>query len=459
MEDIKGTRYAGEYDLLELDLFTSSGNVINLMAVYLSLNIYENMFSNSLSGSLLFIDTNNIVVNAPIVGQEFLSFKIKTTGLESNPIDFTEHVMAVYKIDKRFADKGNEVVQIHFCSPESLRNDRTRISKKFEGNISDIVPKILRDKVTINTNKKIFTEDTKGIKKIVVPNKNPYSLIRDLTTDAISETGSPNYVFFENMHGFHFRTLDSLYGEGSKGEYMASDKGSIKGNDIANIEEDLKRVLSYEISSNNDTKKNIKSGMLASKSISYNMYQKNFDVQRYDYFSDFDKYKRVSNGESDSPIYNDAPIDEFDNNLGDFKDARIFMHSTSKDSDNLDTQHYVDSKTNFTPNDVSKTVQHRFAKHTELDFGVKVNMEINGVTTIKMGDVIDFLVPVIGTVHGDTFDKYYSGKFLITKARHEFTALGKRYKIYLSAVKDAFNSQLPSGEAEAQQPTSIMSRR
>ena len=25
-------------------------------------------------------------------------------------------------------------------------------------------------------------------------------------------------------------------------------------------------------------------------------------------------------------------------------------------------------------------------------------MEINGVTTIKMGDVIDFLVPVTGTV-------------------------------------------------------------
>ena len=58
--------------------------------------------------------------------------------------------------------------QLHFCSPESLRNERSRISKKFEGNISDIVPIILRDKVTINDNKKIFTEDTKGIKKIVV---------------------------------------------------------------------------------------------------------------------------------------------------------------------------------------------------------------------------------------------------------------------------------------------------
>ena len=56
-------------------------------------------------------------------------------------------------------------------------------------------------------------------------------------------------------------------------------------------------------------------------------------------------------------------------------------------------------------------------------------MEINGVTTIRMGDVIDFLVPVTGTVHTETFDKYYSGKFLITKARHEFSSLGKNGEV------------------------------
>ena len=35
-------------------------------------------------------------------------------------------------------------------------------------------------------------------------------------------------------------------------------------------------------------------------------------------------------GKSDNPIYNETPIDEFDNNLGDFKDARIFMTSNIK---------------------------------------------------------------------------------------------------------------------------------
>ena len=38
------------------------------------------------------------------------------------------------------------------------------------------------------------------------------------------------------------------------------------------------------------------------------MYQKNYDVQRYDYFSDFDKYKRViyEDNKSDNPIYNEV---------------------------------------------------------------------------------------------------------------------------------------------------------
>lgn len=67
-----------------------------------------------------------------------------------------------------------------------------------------------------------------------------------------------------------------MYNIGSVGDFTVSDKGSIdfqKGG-ITNIEEELKRVLDYEITSNNDTKRNIKSGMFASKTISHNIYQK-----------------------------------------------------------------------------------------------------------------------------------------------------------------------------------------
>ena len=52
-------------------------------------------------------------------------------------------------------------------------------------------------------------------------------------------------------------------------------------------------MLDYEIQSNNDTRRNIRSGLFGSKTISYNIYQKNYDVKRYDYFEDFNDYGRV----------------------------------------------------------------------------------------------------------------------------------------------------------------------
>ena len=458
---MQGIQHAGEYELTDLKLFTGSGEVLNLDINYLSLDIYENIFSNGLTGTLMIADTNNLIMNAPITGQEFLSFKIKTPTIENIAIDFTKHVMAVYKIDYRKASRGNEIFQLHFCSPELLRNSRTRLSRAYEGNISDIVNKILTSDKSVNTKKELFIEETLGIKKIVSPNKNPYALIRDLTTDAIAIDGSPHFVFFENLDGIHFRTLDSLYAQGSTGDFIASDKGPIDG--VGNIEEDLKRVLDYEMASNNDTKRNIKTGMFASTTISHNIYQKKYDVEEYDYFEQFNKYGRVSGGENDFPTYNKAPID-FANNLSDFKDAKIFMHSTSKDNNNLDTQHYVaepiataagvGSRTSYTPNDIQKTIASRSAKNTELDNGVKINMIINGNITIRAGSIIDFKVPIAGQNHtGDNFDVYHSGKFLITKARHNFDRVAKRHTMYLSVVKDSFNQELPDGGSEAQQPT------
>ena len=163
---MKGIQHAGEYDLTDLRLYTGSGEVINLSLSYQMIDIYENMFSNGLTGTITIVDTNNLIMNAPITGQEFLSFKITTPTLDNVPIDFTEHVMAVYKIDARKAERGNEVVQLHFCSPELLRNSRTRLSKAYKGNASEIVGIILQDAKALNTKKDLYIESTLGLSLI-----------------------------------------------------------------------------------------------------------------------------------------------------------------------------------------------------------------------------------------------------------------------------------------------------
>ena len=95
-------QYAGEYQLEEIKLFSSSGNIIPLNGLMVTLNLFENIFSPSMSGSITILDTNSIVLNMPVIGQEYLSFKIKTASLDgegTDIIDFTENVFSIYKIN------------------------------------------------------------------------------------------------------------------------------------------------------------------------------------------------------------------------------------------------------------------------------------------------------------------------------------------------------------------------
>ena len=145
-------QYAGEYEIEEIRLFSSSGNIIPLNGLMMSLTIFENIFSPTMSGQIVLLDTNSIVLNLPIIGQEYLSFKIKTASLGNEGtdiIDYTENVFSIYKIDKRIMGDGAEAIVLHFASPEMLRNSRTRVSKSYTNSIDKIVIDVLQNEMYI----------------------------------------------------------------------------------------------------------------------------------------------------------------------------------------------------------------------------------------------------------------------------------------------------------------------
>ena len=110
-----GIQYAGEYILKEASLVTSSGVTIDLTGTILGIEIYENIFSTSLSGSFVMIDENNIVTNGPIVGQEYLYLKISTPSLEEFDIDYTKVPFTTYKINIREdANKNSQLIKVSF---------------------------------------------------------------------------------------------------------------------------------------------------------------------------------------------------------------------------------------------------------------------------------------------------------------------------------------------------------
>jgi hypothetical protein len=312
----------------------------------------------------------------------------------------------------------------------------------------------------INTNKEIFLEETKGIRKIVVPNSHPFDFIKKLAREAESkEYNSPHYLFYENIFGIHFRSIESLYRQASIGSYHAGDLG-FHITEGGKIEEEYARVLDYSIDSNNDTLANVVGGMLASKIITHDIVQKKYDINRHDYFQDFYKYKRVNYNSTmkDNPIYSEVPLDTFGNNLGNFDESRIHLHPTSTVSavqvgslglpeyvGGKDASHYTsDNESLYESNAIPRTLLSRQAKFMELNAGTSINMQIKGNTTIACGDIVEFDMPIVGNSHGKgDSDIYYSGRYLISKLRHMFQPSANNHEIALTLVKDSFATELP----------------
>lgn len=439
---MSGIQYAGEYSLKEMKILTSAGAVFDIKNMVQEIEIFEDLNSPSLTGNITILDIDNVMENAPIIGQEYMSLKIATPTLEEEQIDFGKNVFAIYKIlNRESGSDRSQIFTLSFCSPELLRSNRTKISKSYTETIDMIVENVLRDSRYINTNKKLFLEKTSGVRKVVSPNLRPFAFIHNLKEEALSvKHNSPHFFFYENTKGIHFKSLQSMYAGGVIGEYNTGNV-EIFGHDerSPNVKSAFEKVIHFQVNSNNDMLLNIRGGMLGSKMTQFNIYNKTYNTQTFSYFDDFDKFPRLN----ENPIYNNSMIDEDKNTIGSFTDSKIHLHAISS-GDNIDRQHdTTEGNYTYTPNRISDSIPQRQSKEIELNNGVNISMRIAGNTTIAVGQLINLTIPVVGRVHEKNTDEYLSGKYLITKLRHIFSQAEKKHEIVLNACKDSLPKEYP----------------
>ena len=432
------TQHAGEYKLQECKIVSSRGVVADIDTKVISFQIYENLFSQSLIASMTIIDNTNMVMKLPIIGQEFVILKVENPGI--GEIDFTNNVFAVTNVKTR-QDVSNDtqIYDISLVSTESLKNSRTRVSKSYNGSVSEIVTSILRDENLIDTNKDIYVDNTSGSRKFVAPNIRPFRFIRNLTREAISEEfeGSPHYFFYENCKGFQFRCLDGLYKRAVNGVFVADSESIINGENkspSSDLEKDYRRILQFSVSRTNDTLLTTMGGMLGSNLIKYNIFHKNYQTYDFDYFTNFKRFGRIDK----SPIYNNTSIDVRRNNLGSFPDSKIHLHPTSNDGLN-DTQFYnSDTGYQHKDNSIEQWLQSARSKALELDGGMNVQLKVHGYSEIAVGDMVNLELPITGTDHdNEQIDTIYKGDFLVTQLKHDFDQAERQHRILMSVVKDS----------------------
>ena len=121
----ESVNFAGEFGVEDLRIVTPNGEAADLISDVLvsEINIFEDIFKNSITGSIMLIDIRDIITLLPIQGEEELYLKLKTPSLNEKEdiIDFTETPFIINKVSLRQeVSSGGQIYELTFTTPEAI---------------------------------------------------------------------------------------------------------------------------------------------------------------------------------------------------------------------------------------------------------------------------------------------------------------------------------------------------
>jgi hypothetical protein len=458
--------FAGDYSLTEIALINHQGEAIDIKLLVQELNIYESIYNNAVTGTVVITDAVNLINNLPIQGTERLAFKLKTPGTQESEdlIDCTEetgHPMHIFKLTHRQQlDQDVQMYILHFASREFMRNMRTKVSKSYTGTLDTMVNSIMSDKDGIDSRKKVTTQKTRNSDKIVIPNKQPFDAIAMLCKRALADNSkSVGYYFYETTKGFQFRSWESMCVNSKGIPRIAKQKFEYKpvnvmpndgfgpdniagGHIVLDKKIDvLGSVSEYKFLNNfHDVSANTMMGTYGHRVITHNLYDKSYKISDYNYHNRFHESKHL---DGDNPAIVDSPVDwdtaddstDRHKNVSDYPESRVTVMPT--------TQFLHDEDTGSFGTDVENDgifEGSRVSQGNQVVAGTRLEMAVIGQSYLSAGDVVVFNHRAVDTVNSKgAIDPHYSGRYIITAIRHQVT--NQKYSMILECSKDSVYQQ------------------
>ena len=449
--------FAGDYDLKHIFLHNHFGEIIDIKNLVQEMNIYESIYKNALTGSVVIIDAQNLIAKLEIQGLERISFKLSTPGANNtrdivDASEATGHPFHVYKItDRKQLAPGTLLYTLHFGSREFMRNLRTKVSQAYDGRLDRSVYNIFLDESYLDSRKTLTFEPCGNSDKVVIPNLRPFDAINMIADKALPEKSEGvGYYFYETTKGFHFRSWENMVA--SEGRFKRPTKQefyymplNITDPNIDNkIEHEYKSVESYRFINNfHDIAANTVGGTYGHRVISYNLFDKSFEQDDYNYHQQFaiTQHTDGSKSQFDAEKYaiGESDVDEAPANL---------VTGTSKVSDYPESRISLQSTTRFLHNEDKGAVYgldvlqdgpklgQRIAQQAQVIQGTTLKLVVKGQSYLEAGDLIEFRLRSVDEKNPDgEEDPQYSGKYVITKIRHQINA--EKYVMVLECAKDS----------------------
>ena len=404
----------------------SNGAIIGIINQYAVCEISENLFHNNVTGVLGGIDGVNILSNLPVTGQEFLLISFTTPGSDKEQ----EALFSIDKIIDRgpLQNKQSQFFDIHFVCPTFLINLFSNVNRSYKTTINKMVSDIFETNFT-NTEKTmsmrgdgdtgkqlISNEGTEGESTIIIPNWNPFTAINWLSKRA-SSSSNPlvcDYVFYQDLDGFHFRSISSMFDGDAVDLYVygvdnANDFIRDNPDSPINVGKSMSNIKRLVISGFDRSKETIR-GAYSSSLLIHDIVNNKYETLYYNYLEDYDQKPSLNNG----PIL----------------PKNINMYAG-----------HPESKSYFVPTHINMYGDPSFSEFNGANDGVKlwlqrhdaqleqfksssIEIDVAGNSLRRIGDKVYVHIPSfeVSRREGEAkLDETLSGNYIITRVKHTLT--------------------------------------
>ena len=493
--DDLNNRFPGDFRAGEIVLYSYGGSQLEISGMTAVVNVYQDLDSAFLSGNLMFIDSVGAVNKLPIIGNEFLEFKFRTPidAKGDEEMNATNHRFQVYEKRSVRSTQNTQAVALFFTSIESIRNERLRVSKSLSGSYGEMVDKIFKtDKTLLNSKKDVFIDPTKGVYKYTFPNCRPAEAVRHMTymSEPINFK-TPDYMFYENNRGFHFRCLESLYRESGDNtrnrpfvafiDLLSAFNPNFGTPDVES-ESPITKPYSFSFNDSYNTLRNTRRGMFGSVTYAHDLIDKKFVKSKLTYTNYYEQALHIDAPTGAGAVYqgimppgpaefdDDYTVD--DKSYGSTNKHQINRLHASKltKASSADNRKYMDdyfarvfvvpaTKANHVFNSEGTELDPRMTAKQNLSEATRdyfsMDIDVPGNFTYNIGDLVWCEVPSYNAadmttdnkvMREDVIDPFLTGRYLIKSLHHQIDMIDQKHTTAMTVVRNVFATDLPNAD-------------
>lgn len=412
MENVEQIKDTGEVITEKIDLI-SRGKKYDIKTMVKQTVIYEDIFSNMMTGHVVIQDAASLITQLPFTGLETLDVSFKSPGFRTERI---ERKFYITSIDSRILGEKEQLYVLNFISTEALKDNTIRISKKFKGATHTVINNVFNEYLKEKKSLEILEQHASNI-ALVSPYWSPFKLINWVVNRSYKQ--APNVVFYEGNKNFYLTSIENLVQ--SQQDRVFDTYSYIPVSNTAEYRDLASRytnIIKINAITYMDVFRAQDFGYYASRLITHDITLKQYKEFSIDYHALHDKYYNMHTA---PPFPKDMP-----RNPDSYRSLR--------------TKQYKLFDENVDPLYETWAMQRNSLMYEANN--LRYTIQVPGRTDIEVGKVIICLIPkslakdMNGQTITDFMDPYLSGRYLITAIRHQFTL--NKHEMFMEIMKDSF---------------------